>query len=80
MKKVDATLYGGWDGGAQWDWSIGDHIRGGGGYGWNWKHPFDSAYYVNKYQETWWKYVEKNDDGSPAREREGRRWFVGRVD
>ena len=75
MQKVDSYNYTGWDGGAQWDWDIGDHVRGGGEYGTTFRHPIDPTYYVREYQATWWKYVEKNSNGSPKRNREGRRWF-----
>ena len=75
MGIVSANSYSGFDGGAQWDASIGDHIRGSGEYGYTLTHPFDPTYYVIKYQATWWKYVQKNSDGSPKRTRIGRRTF-----
>ena len=78
MQKVDSYNYTGFDGGAEWNWDVGDHVRGGGEYGTTWRHPFNPAYYVENYQATWWKYVNKNNDGSPSRYREGRRWFQGR--
>ena len=75
MQKLASDQYLGWDGGTVWDASVGDHVRGGGEYGTNWKHPNNPAYYMEHFQNTWWTYVEKNPDGSPAREREGRRTF-----
>lgn len=78
MQKVDSYNYTGFDGGAKWDPKSGDHVRGSGEYGTTWRHPFDPTYYVREYQGTWWKYVAKNNDGSPSRYREGRRWFQGR--
>ena len=75
MGRVEAEHYSGFDGGAVWDETLGDHIRGGGEYGTTWRHPIDPTYYVNKYQATWWKYVPKKSDGSPTRNRIGRRYF-----
>ena len=75
MQQVDSYNYTGFDGGAKWDSNEKDHVRGNGEYGTTWRHPIDPTYYVRKYQETWWRYVEKNNDGSPSRERTGRRWF-----
>ena len=76
MQKVNAKTYSGFDGGSKWDNNIKDHVRGGGEYGVTRAHPFNPAYYVKEYQHTWWKYVEKNEDGSPARARYGRRCFT----
>ena len=78
MQKVDSYNYVGFDGGATWNPQTNDHERGNGEYGTTLKHPFNPAYYVAKYQGTWWKYVDKKDDGSPVRYREGKRWFQGR--
>lgn len=75
MQKLASDQFSGWDGGAAWDSKVGDHVRGAGEYGSTKRHPINKAYYVEKYQHTWWKYVEKKNDGSPAREREGRRVF-----
>ena len=67
----------GFDGGAQWSQQDGDHIRGGGDFTndlplWAFGDPW---YYVKAHQYTWWKYVSKNHNGNPVREREGRRYF-----
>lgn len=75
MQKVDSYNYTGFDGGAKWDSNEKDHVRGDGEYGTTWRHFIDPTYYVREYQGTWWKYVDKNSDGSPSRERAGRRWF-----
>ena len=75
MQRVKADKYSGFDGGAQWDSKLGDHIDGGGDYDadrpWYMGGPW---YYVKRYQHTWWKYVDKQN-GVPVREREGRRFF-----
>lgn len=77
MQKVSANSYSGFDGGAQWSEKYGDHIRGGGDFTndvpfWAFGDPW---YYVKVHQSTWWKYVNKNHNGNPVREREGRRYF-----
>ena len=77
MQKVSANSYSGFDGGAQWSEKYGDHIRGGGDFTndvpfWAFGDPW---YYVKKHQYTWWKYVSKNHNGNPVRDREGRRYF-----
>ena len=75
MQKVDARYYSGFDGGAQWNAEIGDHIRGGGEVVasgiWG---KIDPYHYVKMYQHTWWKYVKKSN-GIPVRVRQGRRCF-----
>lgn len=76
MQITSAQTYSGFDGGSAWDASARDHVRGYGEYGTTLKHPFDATYYVIKYQETYWRYVAKYLDGSPARERVGRRTFL----
>lgn len=78
MKSAsDFNAITGWDGGTRWDATAGDHVRGGGDYIENPPaYAFgDNYYYVKKHQYTWWKYVKKNSDGSPVRERIGRRYF-----
>lgn len=75
MQRTKAEKYSGFDGGAQWNSKLGDHIEGGGEYdadrSWYMGGPW---YYVKRYQHTWWKYVDKQN-GVPVREREGRRYF-----
>ena len=68
-QKIDYKIITGWDGGAQWDASQKDHIRGEGK---EINNPIFRWYYVKKYQHTWWNFVPKKSDGSPAREREGK--------
>lgn len=75
MQVTQANLYTGFDGGSQWSESDGDHVRGGGEYGEGRRALLDKAYYVRRYQNTWWTHVPKKADGSPARNREGRRYF-----
>lgn len=75
MQVTQANLYTGFDGGSQWSESDGDHVRGGGEYGEGRRALLDKAYYVRRFQNTWWTHVPKKADGSPARNREGRRYF-----
>ena len=74
--NISGTITG-FDGGAQWSQQDGDHIRGGGDFTNDlpWWAFGDPWYYVKTHQSTWWKYVSKNHNGNPVREREGRRRF-----
>lgn len=77
MQKVNYSKITGWDGGTEWDPELGDHVRGGGDYSYvqgGILHS-DPWYYVKEYQATWWKYVEKDENGNPKRERIGKREF-----
>ena len=74
MGKIKYRYISGWDGGTKWDDEKLDHVRGDGEIVDN--LLLGRYYYVNKYQHTWWKYVDKNADGSPARSRTGKRAFI----
>ena len=58
-----------WDGGTVFDYKNKRLLRGGYDSG-NWKKDIRD-------QGTWYKYVDKNPDGSPMRRREGYRCIVG---